>query len=103
MPHEWIRLLQQYVQEHEALPTCKVVYKGQRLGTWMNSIRNKKRQGQLQQEVQEELEKVPGWWWEVGFLDYLSQSCMCFCGTCYGIGMGLFFAPDMPRNRSYEY
>jgi hypothetical protein len=58
-------LLHQWVDEYgSSHVSCRTVYEGAQLRSWMNSQRSRYQDGTLTQEQIDTLEAVPGWWWQ---------------------------------------
>lgn len=81
----WFGLLERYVAEHRhACPPITFTVGDNRLGVWVAKQRTHRNKGNLSQERQQQLEKLPGWkWnprddlWEEGFArlqDYVARS-----------------------------
>ena len=64
-PEQGLQLLKDFVTEHGRVPIGRERYKDVGIGKWCSDQRDKKRQGVLSKEMQEGLEEVPGWSWEV--------------------------------------
>jgi hypothetical protein len=60
-----LQLLQQYVVLHGCLPKRGELYGGRNLGGWCSTQRQMYRKGRLSREVQQALEQLPGWRWQV--------------------------------------
>jgi hypothetical protein len=60
-----LQLLRQYVSEHGVLPKAKTKYGGEDLGQFCRYQRKRYNSGQLSAAVQQALEDIPGWAWEV--------------------------------------
>ena len=63
---ERLALLQQFVAEHGRQPAKREEYKGVKLGVWCMNQRIGKKNGAAAstQQRQQQLEQVPGWYWE---------------------------------------
>ena len=64
---EWNKnceLLKEYLYKYNELPKCSTVYKGRKIGVWMNTQRQNKKKGKLSQERIQALERIYGWVWD---------------------------------------
>ena len=67
---EWLEVLREYVAAEERLPTEKTIWTrpadGQKwkIGIWISSQRQARKKGKLSEDRIQELETIPGWFWE---------------------------------------
>jgi hypothetical protein len=62
---ERLGLLQQWVEEHSSSHVPRrTVYRGAKLRSWMDSQRQRYRDGTLTDNQIQSLEAIPGWWWQ---------------------------------------
>ncbi|MGI9585483.1 MAG: helicase associated domain-containing protein, partial [Acidimicrobiia bacterium] len=60
-----LELLRQWVEEHGSSHVPRrTVYRGAKLRSWMDSQRQRYRDGTLTQDQIDALEAIPGWWWQ---------------------------------------
>ena len=60
-----LQLLREYVAEQGVLPRASSRYQGSRLGEWCKYQRERYSSGQITKELQEALEAVALWSWQV--------------------------------------
>lgn len=64
---EWLQLLGKFITDSGGrYPKHKEEYKGAKLGAWVISIRQAYKNGKLNKKVQDKLNSMPGWRWQVG-------------------------------------
>jgi hypothetical protein len=60
---QWLQLLREFQQQHFALPTKRQKHNGYQVGSWVTTARDRKQRGTLSKQLQQDLEKLPGWVW----------------------------------------